>query len=44
VKSLEAVRELIAEYDRKVLKDIPRTLAVSNYVLQELSAGIDTRP
>jgi hypothetical protein len=41
---LEAVQELIAEYDRKVLKDIPREFAVSADILQELQSEIGTRP
>jgi hypothetical protein len=41
---LEAVQELIAEYDRKVLKDVPREFAVSADILQELQSEIGTRP
>ncbi len=43
-QGLDAVKEMIAEYDRKVLKDIDRSLAVPVGIVQELASEIAARP
>lgn len=43
-QGLDAVREMIAEYDRKVLKDIDRSFSVPGDIVQEIASEIAARP
>ncbi|MNU30453.1 hypothetical protein D3C71_189530 [compost metagenome] len=43
-QGLDAVKEMIAEYDRKVLKDIDRSLSVPRDIVQEIASEIAARP
>lgn len=43
-QGLDAVKEMIAEYDRKVLKDIDRSFAVPGDIVQEIASEIAAKP